>query len=388
MHSYRQPGTEEGEPIREQANQTLGVGVQDDQGSNRPTEVYEKFNPVLHAGMTIETGRGRNKQIYPISMAFIKKYIQYAKSRIKPILSKDAGQYIVSAYASLRNDDMESNMRRTSPITARTLETLIRLSTAHAKARLSNEVTVNDAKQAYAILRFALFKEMPEKEDRRKRRRTANVDSSEETDASDNSDGSNDSDGDQPSTSRRRGQASRRSALARGSQRSRRTTNTQRRTIDEDDEDGTEEDTQPTTNGASSSAPHRTNRTVSTTGTESQLSRMSIASSLPSSQLPPTQTDTQTDTQDSLPQSEPQPTISTPRYNIFRSALGQLTSTSLFQNDMAKVDDLLEAINANIEVDTPDEDEFEKEEAVLALQKLADANAIMFLPDEEEVYRL
>lgn len=385
MHSYRQPGTEEGEPIREQANQTLGVGVQDDQGSNRPTEVYEKFNPVLHAGMTIETGRGRNKQIYPISMAFIKKYIQYAKSRIKPILSKDAGQFIVNAYASLRNDDMDSNMRRTSPITARTLETLIRLSTAHAKARLSNEVTVNDAKQAYAILRFALFKEMPEKEDRRKRRRTANVDSSEETDASDNSDGSNDSDGDQPSTTRRRGQTSRRSAPAsRGSQRSRRTNNTQRRTVDDDDEEEIEEDTQQTTNGTSSSGPRRTNRTTSTTGTESQLSRMSLASSLPSSQLPPTQTDTQTDTQDS----QPQPTISTSRFNIFRGALGQLMSTSLFQNDMAKVDDLLEAINANLEVDTPDEDEFEKEEAILALQRLADANAVMFLLDEEEVYRL
>lgn len=388
MHSYRQPGTEEGEPIREQAQQTLGVGVQDDQTSNRPTEVYEKFNPVLHAGMTVKTGRGRNKQIYPISMAFIKKYIQYAKSRIKPILSKDASQYIVSAYSSLRNDDMESNMRRTSPMTARTLETLIRLATAHAKARLSNEVTVEDAKQAYAVLRFALFKEMPEKEDRRKRRRTTNVDSSEETDASENSDGSDDSDDGRPSTTTttRGGRTSRRPAAAtRGSQRSRRTPATQRRTVqDDDDDDETEEDTQLTTNGTSSSGPRRTNRTVSTTGTESQLSRMSLASSLPSSQLPPTQTDTQTETQDS----QPQPTISTPRFNVFRSALGQLMSTSLFQNDMAKVDDLLEAINAGIEVDHPDEEEFEKEEAVVALQRLADTNAIMFLPDEDEVYRL
>lgn len=385
MHSYRQPGTEEGEPVREQAQQTLGVGVQDDQTTaNRPTEVYEKFNPVLHAGMTVETGRGRNKQIYPISMAFIKKYIQYAKSRIKPILSKDASQFIVSAYGNLRNDDMAANMRRTSPMTARTLETLIRLSTAHAKARLSNTVTVDDAKQAYAVLRFALFKEMPEKEDRRKRRKTGNVDSSEETDASENSDGSDGSDDDRPATATRGGRTSRRPAT-RGSQRSRRTPVTQRRTVEDDDDDTeeTEEDSQPTTNGASSSAaPRRTNRTVSTTGTESQLSRMSLASSLPSSQLPATQTETQ----DS--QSQPQATISGPRFNIFRSALGPLMSTSLFQNDMAKVDNLLEAINAGIEVDHPDEEEFEKEEAIVALQRLADMNSIMFLLDEEEVYRL
>jgi hypothetical protein len=31
MHRYRQPGTEEGAPVREQLNQTLGVGVEDRQ---------------------------------------------------------------------------------------------------------------------------------------------------------------------------------------------------------------------------------------------------------------------------------------------------------------------------------------------------------------------
>lgn len=49
---------------------------------------------------------------------------------------------------------------QTAPLTARTLETLIRLSTAHAKARLSPKVTEDDAKEAEAVLRFALFKEV------------------------------------------------------------------------------------------------------------------------------------------------------------------------------------------------------------------------------------
>ncbi|KAJ9661138.1 MCM DNA helicase complex subunit [Neophaeococcomyces mojaviensis] len=385
MHSYRQPGTEEGEPIREQAHQTLGVGLQDDHNSNKPTEVYEKFNPVLHAGMTVKTGRGRNKQITPISMPFIKKYIQYAKTRIKPILSKEASDYIVNAYAGLRNDDMLANQRRTAPMTARTLETLIRLSTAHAKARLSSQVSVDDAKEAEKILRFALFKEMPQKEDRRKRRKTTNPDSSEETGNSDDSEGSNDSDDDQPATTTRNGRNSRRpGGSTREGQRSRRTPTVQRRQpSDDDEEEETEEDTQAAQNSSS------TAQRSGATGTESQLSRMSIASSMPSSQLPPTQNTTQTESQNaSLSQQDQadEPAITDVRFRTFRSALGQLLGTSLFHNDMARVDDVLAAVNARIEED--DEEEFEKDEAVAALRKLADVNAIMYLPEEEEVYKL
>ena len=55
-------------------------------------------------------------------------------------------------------------------MTARTLETLIRLSTAHAKARLSTKVEERDAMAAEEILKFALFKEVL-KPERRKRRK-------------------------------------------------------------------------------------------------------------------------------------------------------------------------------------------------------------------------
>src|SRR5699024_3561924 len=87
MHRYRQPGTEEGAPVREQLNQSLGVGLEDNQSSNQPTEVYEKFNVMLHAGMV---GRGKGKNVEILSIPFVKKYIQYAKSRVKPILTKGA----------------------------------------------------------------------------------------------------------------------------------------------------------------------------------------------------------------------------------------------------------------------------------------------------------
>jgi DNA replication licensing factor MCM3 len=59
-------------------------------------------------------------------------------------------------------------------MTARTLETLIRLSTAHAKARLSSKVEYDDAVAAEEILRFALFKEVLKREKKHHKRRKLN----------------------------------------------------------------------------------------------------------------------------------------------------------------------------------------------------------------------
>ena len=55
-------------------------------------------------------------------------------------------------------------------MTARTLETLIRLATAHAKARLSTKVQERDTEQAEAIVKFALFREVPKRKRRKKRK--------------------------------------------------------------------------------------------------------------------------------------------------------------------------------------------------------------------------
>ena len=47
---------------------------------------------------------------------------------------------------------------------------MIRLATAHAKARLSSSVERADAVEAEIILRFALFKEVPKRQRRKKRK--------------------------------------------------------------------------------------------------------------------------------------------------------------------------------------------------------------------------
>ena len=59
------------------------------------------------------------------------------------MLSKEAAAHIASAYSELRQKETES---KTLPVTARTLETMIRLSSAIAKCRLSEIVEKADAK--------------------------------------------------------------------------------------------------------------------------------------------------------------------------------------------------------------------------------------------------
>ncbi len=171
MHRYLVSGYEEGEPIRETGGQTLTVGVHDERIQTEQP-VYEKYNQMLHAGVTMKH-RGKNKEAQVLSVGFIKKYIQYAKARITPVLTQKATDYIVKEYSALRNDDKSQNVgsrRRTSPITARTLETLIRLATAHAKVRLSNTITLRDAKAAVELLKFAIYKEVVETKQQKERR--------------------------------------------------------------------------------------------------------------------------------------------------------------------------------------------------------------------------
>ena len=159
MHRYLQPGVEEGTPAIDNLDQALDVGTQAEEAVVE-TQPFEKFNPLLHAGVTTTVGKGTNKRKEVLSINFVKKYVQYSKNRIHPQLTRKASDYIVDVYAGLRNDDQAANTRKTTPLTARTLETLIRLATGHAKARLSQTVDEIDAQAAEEILRFALFKEV------------------------------------------------------------------------------------------------------------------------------------------------------------------------------------------------------------------------------------
>ena len=416
MHQYRQPGTEEGAPVREQATQTLGVGIEDDPSASKDTPVFEKFNVTLHSGFNVNGSTGRRRRNHessdPLSMPFIKKFLQYAKLRIKPVLTKAAADFIASTYAELRNGDLDGNMRRTSPMTARTLETLIRLSTAHAKSRLSNVVEIGDAEAAEEVLKFALFKEVVEKEGARKKRKTGNrATGSSSSDQDSDNDDSNDSDSsdDAPPSSRRLNGAARMTSSSarrpmdprtRSQTQPQRTPNGSSRTnavsdgttaaVDENDEDDDEDDTEQTSTPSRRQQPQRTHHRQSSTqqtSTESQLSRMSLASSIPLSQLPSTQSQSQSQPS-SQSQSQAQDTpqessseddegaeresISTARLAQFRQALGPLMNSPIFQNDSAEMGALLNAINARMRGTS-----FERAEAIAALEAMSEANQIM-----------
>jgi DNA replication licensing factor MCM3 len=140
---------------------------------DKETPVYEKFDPLLH-------GASRKSSDQILTVEFMKKYISVVKC-IKPKLSEQACELISNEYSRLRSQEsMESDVARTQPVTARTLETLIRLSTAHAKARMAKTVAPQDAKAAIELVQYAYFKKVLEKEKKKRRR----GEGEEESDAS------------------------------------------------------------------------------------------------------------------------------------------------------------------------------------------------------------
>ena len=93
-----------------------------------------------------------------ISKELFRKYVAYAKQRVKPALTDQAVAEIKKFYVDLRNTPVSSDaMTRPIPISARQLQALIRMSEASAKMRLSETVTVDDAKRAIDIMKFYLM---------------------------------------------------------------------------------------------------------------------------------------------------------------------------------------------------------------------------------------
>lgn len=358
MHRYRQAGTEEGAPVREQTSQSLGVSANTQAGSQRPTDVYEKFDAMLHAGVTRTLGRGSNKKTEILSIPFMKKYIQYAK-RIKPVLTQEASDRIADIYVGLRNDEIEGNQRRTSPLTVRTLETIIRLATAHAKSRLSSRVEERDAVAAEGILRFALFKEIVEDSSRRKRRRTQAVGLVSSSDES----GEDDSDDEGDEQSQPTGQTS-------GST-SRYPSRMQTRTSRLNGSNGATHQTQASeADMAPGTSSHPSHDAGDTQG--------SFASSLPASQI---LSQTQREVEDEGLASaagnlEIEDTALTPeRLATFRTNLGQLLNTDVFEDDSAPLAAVINAVNDRI--GGREGGAFSRPEAIQALKKLEEANHIM-----------
>ena len=99
-----------------------------------------------------------------VTRDFLKKYISFVKSQRAPDLSTEACQLSSALYTALRkNATMTDPNKMAVPITVRTLESLIRLATSHAKLRLSKTVDTQDVEVAFQLLKMTIFQEEEKK---------------------------------------------------------------------------------------------------------------------------------------------------------------------------------------------------------------------------------
>ncbi|KAJ3210439.1 MCM DNA helicase complex subunit [Dinochytrium kinnereticum] len=217
LHQFVPPGLEEGAPIQD--NTIAGFFSMSSEANDDPhrDDVFLKYNKLLHIGIPA-TGRGQKAKVEILAMPFIKKFIHYVKSRIKPVLTEEARVAIGETYGRLRMEkDGQEEKFRTMPITPRTLETLIRISSAHAKLRLSSRVEKEDTDAATAILEFALY----QKVDKKKRNKRLKVDGADGSDEGEDSDDSDDDGGNNAGTANESGAPQSGSATPRSARKTR-----------------------------------------------------------------------------------------------------------------------------------------------------------------------
>ncbi len=199
MHRYTPPGLPEGSPIPE----NILMDEFDEEEEERESKNSSASSAATDGASSIFQRRytpegiedGDDDEI--LTIPFIKKYIHYAKSTCTPVLSKRAVDVIVSAYTEFRQKKEQAELEassssngsstaKTFPVTPRTLETLIRLATAHAKARLSPTVDKKDAILAQELIQFCLYQEVKQKPSKRsKKASTAVQDSESESESED-----------------------------------------------------------------------------------------------------------------------------------------------------------------------------------------------------------
>lgn len=134
-------------------NEYTGIIEQEIKEPNAEIKIFEKFNPLTH----------ESKKDQILTQAFLKKYIAYSKKFVQPVLTDQAKEIITKEWSNLRQKDFENsqdkNQQRFMPITVRTLESLIRLATAHAKLRLSKTIEKVDCDLAVEMMTYSLFGE-------------------------------------------------------------------------------------------------------------------------------------------------------------------------------------------------------------------------------------
>ena len=97
--------------------------------------------------------RGSKPSGSQVDAELLRKYVSFAKT-VKPELSEDAMKRLSDFYLAMRS----ASETEGSPvaITARQLESLVRIAEARARVALRNEVTAEDAEAAIVIMKRSL----------------------------------------------------------------------------------------------------------------------------------------------------------------------------------------------------------------------------------------
>ncbi|MDD3263942.1 MAG: minichromosome maintenance protein MCM [Candidatus Nanoarchaeia archaeon] len=104
------------------------------------------------ADFVLQMHKSNDVEAPEIETEALKKYLIYARQFMNPKLTNKAIKELKSYYLKMRSSSEDNSF----PITTRQLEALVRISEGYAKLRLSDEVSLQDAKQAIDLLHFCL----------------------------------------------------------------------------------------------------------------------------------------------------------------------------------------------------------------------------------------
>ncbi len=115
----------------------------------------ESSEEEIHKSSNVE-----NRDIIPPDV--LRRYIQYAREKVFPSLSKEAAERLEKFYVSMREEvrslsatDKGKTKTAPIPVTVRQLEALVRISEALAKMELNSIVTVNHVEEAIRIFQLS-----------------------------------------------------------------------------------------------------------------------------------------------------------------------------------------------------------------------------------------
>ncbi|GAU35335.1 hypothetical protein TSUD_337270 [Trifolium subterraneum] len=102
----------------------------------------------------LKLDRRNDGKFAPLPGQLLRKYIAYARSFVFPRMSKPAADIIQKFYLKLRDHNVSADG---TPITARQLESLVRLAEARARMDLRVEITAQDAMDVVEIMKESLY---------------------------------------------------------------------------------------------------------------------------------------------------------------------------------------------------------------------------------------